>query len=137
MRRSLPPRWRAPALLIIAALIALVVGGASHGWKTVLYVIPIPLAVGTFLFVMAGRDTDYGAALRRQLDERQKLQRLEMQALVGRVLSLAVGISYVVAIAARAVLWPWAILLGLTVISFIAGRLIYGERGGGPGTDAR
>jgi hypothetical protein len=49
MRRSLPPRWRAPAVLIIVALIALVVGGASHGWKTVLYVIPIPLAVGTFL----------------------------------------------------------------------------------------
>jgi hypothetical protein len=96
----------------------------------VLYVIPIPLAVGTFLFVMAGRDTDYGAALRRQLDERQEVQRLEMQALVGRVLSLAVGISYVVAIAARAVLWPSEILLGLTVISSIAGRLIYGERGG-------
>ena len=49
MRRSLPLRWRAPAVLIIAALIALVVGGASHGWKTVLYVIPIPLAVETFL----------------------------------------------------------------------------------------
>jgi hypothetical protein len=88
-------------------------------------------------FVMAGRDTDYGAALRRRLDQRQERQRLEMQALVGRVLSLAVGIAYVVAIAARAVLWPWAILLGLTVISFIAGRLIYGERCGGPGTDAR
>jgi hypothetical protein len=136
MRRSLPPRWRAPALLIIAALIALAVGGASHGWKTVLYVVPIPLAVGTFLFVMAGRDSDYGAALRRQLDERQALQRLKMQALVGRVLSLAVTISYVVAIAARAVLWPWAVLLGLMAISFIAGQLIYGARGGGPGEDA-
>jgi hypothetical protein len=132
MRRSLPARWRAPTLLIIATLIALGVGGASHGWKTVLYVIPIPVAVGTFLFAMARRDSDYGAALRGEADERQALQRLKIQALVGRVLSLAVVAAYAVAIATRALLWPSAILLALMAISFIVGQLIYGERGSRP-----
>jgi hypothetical protein len=128
MMRSLPPRWRVPALLIVAALIALVIGGTKHGWKTVLYMLPIPLIVGIFLYIMAGRDSDYGAALRRQLDERQAFQRLKMQALVGRVLSLAVAIAYIVAVAAKVVLWPWAILLGLMATSLVAGQLIYGER---------
>jgi hypothetical protein len=132
MRRSLPPRWRAPAVLLVAALVALVIGGAIHGWVTVLYVLPIPLAVGTFLFLMSGRDSDYGALLRRQLDERQVLKRLKVQALVGRVLSLAVVISYGVSIAAKSARWPWAILVGLMAISFIAGLLFYRESDAGP-----
>jgi hypothetical protein len=135
MRRSLPPRWRALALLLVAALVALVTGGATHGWKTVLYVLPILVLVLAFLYAMAGRDTDYGAALRRERDERQAAQRLKMQALVGRVLSLAVAGAYAIAVAAKAVLWPWAILIGLLAISFVAGQLIYGERGG-TGDDA-
>jgi hypothetical protein len=135
MMRALPPRWRSPAILAIVAVVALAIGGASHGWKTVLYVLPIPLAVGTFMFAMAGRESDYGAVLRRQLDERQSLQRLKIQALVGRVLSLAVAIAYVVVIATRAVLWPWAILVGVMAIAFVAGQLIYGERGEGSSSE--
>lgn len=62
---------------------------------------PILLVVGTFLFVTAGRDTDYGAALRFQFDERQQLARLKTQALVGRVLSIAVAIAYAVVLATQ------------------------------------
>jgi hypothetical protein len=129
MRRALSPRWRAPTLLITVALIALAVVGATHGWRTALDIVPVPLVVGTWLFVNAGRDSDYGAALRFHLDERQALQRLKMLALAGRVLSLAVVIAYVVALATHAVLWPWAILLALMAASLITGQLIY-ERGG-------
>jgi hypothetical protein len=131
MRGSLPPRWRAPAILVVAGLAALVIGGASHGWVTVLYVLPIPLAVGTFLCLMSGRDSDYGALLRRQLDERQVIKRLRVQALVGRVLSLAVVISYGISIAAKSARWPWAILAGLMAISFVAGLLYYREQADG------
>jgi hypothetical protein len=136
MRRSLPPRWRALVLLLVAALGAVAIGGATHGWRSVLYVLPIPLAILAFVYIMAGRDSDYGAALRLERDERQAVLRLKMQALVGRVLSLAVAVAYVVAVAAKAMLWPWAVLLGVMVISFIAGQLIYGERRGGIGDDA-
>lgn len=131
MTRSIPPRWRAPAILTVAVLASLVAGGATHGWKTVLYVLPIPLAVLVFMYVNAGRDTDYGASLRFQLDERQRLQRLQKQALVGRVLSLAVVIGYPVALAVGATIWPWAVLLGVIAVSFVAGQLAYSERGGG------
>jgi len=64
---------------------------------------------------------------RHQLDERQSQDRLKVQALVGRVLSAAVAVAYIAASAANTALWPWAVLLGLMAISFISGRLIYGE----------
>ena len=130
MRRSLPSRWRALMVLAIAALVALGIGAAHHGWKSVLYVLPIVLAIGIFAFVTSGRDTDYGAALRAEFDERQQLQRLKTQALVGRVLSIAVTFAYVVVLVAHAIVWPWAVLLALMAASFIGGRLLYGERGG-------
>jgi MFS family permease len=127
--RSISPRMRAPALLAIAGLVALVIGGATHGWASVADVAPILVLVVAAFFILGGRDSDPGAAIRRQLDERQAQQRLKVQALVGRVLSLAVAIAYIVASATSATLWPWAILLGLLVISFLAGWVVYGERG--------
>jgi hypothetical protein len=127
---SISPRLRAPALLAAAAVVALGVGGATHGWASVADVLPIPLVAVVALFILGGRDSDRGAAVRRQLDERQAEQRLKVQALVGRVLSLAVAVAYIVATATRATLWPWAVLLGLLAVSFLAGWLAYGERGG-------
>jgi MFS family permease len=119
---------RAPALLAIGGLAALAIGGATHGWASVADVAPIPIVIVAAFVILGGRDTDPGAAIRRQLDERQAQQRLKVQALVGRVLSLAVAIGYLVASATSATLWPWAVLLGLLCISFLAGWLTYGER---------
>jgi hypothetical protein len=104
-----------------------VIGGATHGWASVAYVVPIPVVVVIALYISGGRDNDMGAAIRYKLDERQAYERLKVQALVGRVLSLAVAVAYLVASAAKVALWPWAILLGLMVISFLVGRLVYGE----------
>jgi hypothetical protein len=132
---SISPRLRAPALLAAAGSVALVVGGATHGWASAGDLLPIPLVAVVALFILGGRDTDRGAAVRRQLDERQAEQRLKVQALVGRVLSLAVAVAYIVASATRATLWPWAILLGLLVVSFLAGWRAYGVRGGVNGND--
>jgi len=133
--RSMSPQLRAPALLAIASLIALAVGGSTHGWSSVADVIPIPVVAIVALFILGGRDTDPGAAIRRQLDERQAMQRLKVQAVVGRVLSLAVAIGYIVASATSATLWPWALLLGLVGLSFLSGWFAYGERGGSHGQD--
>jgi hypothetical protein len=127
MKRSIPPRLRAPALLAVGALVVLAIGGATHGWASVAYVVPIPVVVVIALYISGGRDNDMGAAIRYELDERQAYERLKVQALVGRVLSLAVAVAYLVASAAKVALWPWAILLGLMVISFLVGRLVYGE----------
>ena len=50
-----------------------------------------------------------------------------------RSLSIAVAIAYVVVLAAHAVVWPWAVLLGLMAASFVGGRLLYGEGEGDAG----
>jgi hypothetical protein len=135
MKRSIPPRLRAPALLGLAAVVAVVLEGATHGWSRLVHA-PGPLAILAWVmvigvYVWSRRDSDIGAVLRRQPDERQVYARLRVQALVGRVLSVAVAVGYVVASATKAMLWPWAVLLGLVAAAFFAGWLMYGERGGG------
>ena len=129
MKSSMSPRLRAPVLFAAGTLIVLVVGGATRGWSSLADVVPIPLIVLVALYALGGRETDSGALIRRQLDERQAYDRLRVQALVGRVLSLAVATAYTIAVATKATLWPWAILLGLMTISFVIGRLLYGDRG--------
>jgi hypothetical protein len=85
-------------------------------------VAPIPIVVVVALVALSGRDSDTGAMVRGQLDERQEYERLRVQALVGRVLSIAVAIAYAIAVAADSKLWPWAILIGLMAVSFLVGR---------------
>lgn len=125
MKRSLSPRLRAPVLFAAGTLVVLVLGGAAYGWSSVADVVPIPLIIIVALYALGRRDTDSGALIRRQLDERQAYDRLKVQALVGRVLSLSVATAYTIAVATKARLWPWAILLGLMTISFVTGRLLY------------
>jgi MFS family permease len=134
-RRSMSPRLRAPVVLAAASLVALAIGGATHGWASVPDVVPIPVVLVVGFFILGGRDSDPGAAVRRQLDERQVEQRLKVQALVGRVMSLAAAVGYIVASATSATLWPWAVLLGLVVISFLAGWVAYGQGRGLHGQD--
>jgi hypothetical protein len=135
MRRSIPPRLRAPALLAVAAVVAVVLEGATRGWSSLVHA-PGPLGIAAVLVVgfawWARRsDTDMGAVMRREPDERQAYARLRVQALVGRALSLAVAVGYLVASAAKVTLWPWAALLGVLAVAFVAGWLFYGDRGGG------
>ena len=89
MKLSVPPRLRAPVILSVASVAALAVGGATHGWSGLAYVLPIPVVVVTAFFVLGGRDTDSGALIRSERDERQAHERLRVQAVVGRVLSIA------------------------------------------------
>lgn len=65
------------------------------------------------------------AALRHETDERQEYHRLQVQALVGKVMSLAVAVAYLVAVTAKVQLWPFAIFLGLAVAAQLAGRVLY------------
>jgi hypothetical protein len=114
-------------------VVAVVLEGVTRGWSGLIHpqipgAIALALVIGFYLW--GRRDTDMGAAIRRQLDERQAYARLRVQALVGRVLSAAVAVAFVVASATKAMLWPWAVLLGLEAVAFFAGWLMYSERGG-------
>jgi hypothetical protein len=127
MSRQLPPRLRAPAILVVVMIVAVVIGGATHGWGTVPAILPIPITVGVWLYVNSGKETDYGAFLRREPDERQQLQRLKAQALTGRVLSVGVAVAYVIALATHSEIWPWAVGVGLMAFSFVGGFIAFGE----------
>ena len=135
MKHSVSPRLRTPTLFAAAALVVLLIGGAINGWNTLIYIIPIPIAIAVALYVLGEREGDAGDVIRKHVDERQAYERLKVQALVGRVLSIAVAVAYFVASASKTVLWPWAILLGLMVVSFLTGWLIYGEHGPWRSTD--
>ncbi len=122
MKLSLDPRLRSPLILLAAELVAVVIGVSTYGWASLASVLPILLLIPVALYVLGGRDSDVGAAVRKRLDERQEMQRLKIQALVGRAASVAVAVAYFIAVATGASLWPWAILLGVVAVAF-RGRL--------------
>ena len=132
-RGALPPRLRVPVLFVAIGIAVLAGGGARYGWASAGYLAPIVIAVAVGYYLLSGRDSDAGALVRREVDERVVGQRLRVQALVGRVLSLAVAVAYSVAVAVKATLWPFAVLLAVLAVSFAAGWLLYGEHGPGPG----
>jgi hypothetical protein len=128
MLKFLPPRLRAPVYMLVVGVIAIGVGVAVHGWVTVLMVGPLVLVVVVTYYVASGRDSEYGAMVRHGPDERQKYRQLQVQALAGRVMSAAAAIAYLVAIAIRATLWPFAVAIGLVAVSQVAGWVIYRDR---------
>ncbi len=133
-RRTSPwPRLRAPVLILVGGAAVLAIDGARYGWVGVAYFAPIVIALAVGYYVWAGRDSDTAAVIRRQTDERQATIRMQVQALVGRALAVAVAIAYLVAVATKTRLWPYAVLLAVLAVSFVAGWLIYGEHGGGRG----
>lgn len=134
MMNFLPPRLRAPVYMLVVGAIAIGVGVTAYGWVTVTVVGPFLLVVVTWYYVASGRDSDAGAMLRRQPDERQAYRVLKIQALTGKVMSAAAAIGYLVAIGIKAPLWPFAAALGLVAVSGLAGSLIYREH---PGTGER
>ena len=127
MKTSTPARWRAPLAIAIIGAGALIVGGAVHGWATVLYVAPIIIIAIVGYWIWAGRDTDTAALIRREPDERQAELRLKIQALIGRVLSLAVAVAYLYALSRHMTLWPFAALLSVPFIVGAIAWFIYHE----------
>ena len=122
-------RLRAPLVFIALSSVPVWVGGSVYGWRSVPDMIPVVIALAAALYIIGGTDTDAGAVVRRQADERQADQRLRVQALVGRALSVSVAVAYGIAVARGTALWPYAILLGILTVSFFGGWLYYGERG--------
>ncbi len=129
MRKQVPPRLRAPLQIVALCVTVGAVMVALRGWATG----PVVVLASTLVlapigyYVLSGRDSDTAAAVRRQLDERQAYRRLQMQALVGRVMSLAASVAFLVAVGVNATLWPFAVALGLPVLAAIAGRVFYGD----------
>jgi hypothetical protein len=130
MKRSVPPRLRAPlSILAGGAVIAAVV--PAHGWKPLLGLGLFTVLCAAGWYLAGGRDSDFGALMGDKADERQAYRRLKVQALVGIVTSVAVGVAYLAALAAKATLWPLGILIFVPGVTFIVGWAIYREPGDG------
>jgi hypothetical protein len=136
MMRSIPPRLRAPLTMLVGGTVIDAVMVAADGWGALISLGPLTLAAAAGYYVLTGRDIDFAAMLRRQDDERQAYRRLKIQALVGRITTLAAAIALLAAIAAKITLWPFYVFLTVPGITFLAGWAIYRAHGDGAGQQA-
>ena len=127
MMKFLPPRLRAPVNMIVGGSVITVIGVILNGWVAAAFLIPFVVIFTAWYYVLGGGDSDLAAVVLGQGDERQAYRRLRMQALVGRVLSLAVGVISIVAVAVKATLWPVLVLVGLLPLTLLAGWAMYRE----------
>ncbi len=132
MMRSIPPRLRAPLMMLAGGTVSTAVAVAAYGWGTVPYLVPVVVIVTVGYYIWGGRDSDVAAIIRYQPDERQAYRRLKIQALVGRVTSGAAAVAYLAAFAARTTLWPFAIFLAVPFAALLAGWVIYRDVTGAP-----
>jgi hypothetical protein len=128
MRKQIPARLRAPTIMATGGAAVVIVVGLAHGWSSAGAGIPVVVLATVGYYLWSGKDTDSGAVIRHQPDERQAALRLKVQALVGQVMSLAAVVTYLVAASTKVTLWPFAILVALPAVTFTAGWLAYRER---------
>jgi hypothetical protein len=131
MMKFLPPRLRAPVLMLAGGAVICAVAVIGWGWRSLISLGPVTIISVVGYYVLGGRDSDFAAMLREQADERQAYRRLKIQALVGRVTTLAATTAFLAAIAAKATLWPFYIFITVPGVTFLAGWLVYREH---PGT---
>jgi hypothetical protein len=130
MNRKLPTRLRAPLRIVLGGAVVAALNLAAFGWAAgpvLLLVLVVALAAVGY-YVWGGRDSDTGALVRGQVDERQAYYRLRVQALVGRVMTAAAVVAYLVAVPLRASLWPFAVALALPVLTMGIGWAVYRDR---------
>jgi|ACXJ01.1.fsa_nt_gi hypothetical protein len=89
MIEAIPPRLRAPALMLLGGAAIAGVVAATNGSKMLFFLGPVVIVIALGYYLLAGRDDDLGAMLRVQADERQHIRRLRIQAFVGRVTAVA------------------------------------------------
>jgi hypothetical protein len=140
MKSFVRPRWRKPAWTVLAGVVfaaALVVRGGRDWWLWV-SLVAIAVAARAFAtYVWAAEDDDVGALAGSRADERQKLLSLRSRALAFNVSALAAFTGMTVGVAIRAGWWwPFAVTLGVTGLSYLAGVAAYSTREGQPGGTA-
>ena len=131
MMRSIPPRLRAPLMMLVFGAVFAAIAVTAYGWGSLLHLGPVIIAGPAVYYVWGGRNSDSAAMIRQQLDERQAYRRLKILAVVGRVMSIGASIAFLAAWAAKATLWPFEIFLALFVVALVAGWVITREHGDG------
>jgi MFS family permease len=138
MINRIPPRLRAPFRVLAVGVVIIAVAIATHGWGPPVYLVLVPfvLLVAGGYYVWGAQDSDSAAMIRREPDERQAYRQLKVQALVGKVMSLASAVAYLVAVGLKASFWPFGIALALPVLTALVGWRLYRDRGQGGDDDS-
>jgi hypothetical protein len=122
-------RLRAPAAMIAGGAALAAADAVGRGWKQAIGVVVIAVIAAIGYYIVGGRDSDFGAMVGQKVDERQNLLRTRAQALAGVVVAFTAVVGYVVAIALRDPVWPFALFAGVDAAAFIVGLAIFGARG--------
>ena len=130
MMRFIRPRWRKPVWMVLAGAAfaaAWMIRGGRYWWVWVSLVATVTAARAFALYVWSGEDDDVGALAGSRADERQSLLSLRSRALALNVTVLAAFTGLTVAVAIRATWWwPFAVILGVTGLSYLLGLMAYG-----------
>lgn len=122
-------RLTAPVIMIIGGTGFAAATAAAYGWVAAIAVAALAAVGAIGYYMWSGRDSDTGAMFGQRVDERQSLLRTRAQALAGVAGTCAGLVGYMIAIAIKNPVWPFALIFGVQVIAFSAGLAIYGERG--------
>ena len=123
--KFLPPRLQMPVQMLVVGAVGTAIGVIFWGWAALVTVLPFTLVVAAWYYYLGGGDSDAAAVVLGRGDERQAYRRLQMQALGGKVLSLGIAVVSIAAVAAKATLWPVAVLVGLIPVSILVGWMLY------------
>jgi hypothetical protein len=139
MKSFIRPRWRKPAWVVLAGTVfaaAWVIRGGPHWWLWVSLVAILTALRAFSLYQWGGEDDDVAALAGSRADERQKLLSLRSRALAFNVTALAAFIGLTVAVALSASWWwPFAVILGVTGLTYLYGLSTYGIAEEGPADD--
>jgi len=128
MKSANPGRLAAPAIMIIGGTGLAAAVAVGQGWEAAVPAEALAVVAAIGYYVWGGRDSDFGAMIGRRVDERQSLLRMRAQSLALLAGTIAALVGYMVAVALKDPVWPFALILGIEAVTFIAGLTIYRVR---------
>jgi glucan phosphoethanolaminetransferase (alkaline phosphatase superfamily) len=119
-------RLLTPAIAVLAGTTIAVAVGIRQGWQYALVSEAVALAWAVSLYVIGGKDTDIGAVVGAQQDERQELVKLRAARLCLVVVVVAVVAGCLIAAATKNPIWPFQVVAVLIGIAYFYGLWLYG-----------
>lgn len=124
MTQRLRPRLRAPILTAVVGLALAVAVAVAAGWMAAAPVAVVSLTAAAAYYWLGGTDTDAGAMIARRADERQRTVRLQVRALAGFLMLAGASAGALVAALVNQPAWPYALTVGIGVLTFVGGLIL-------------
>ena len=115
-----------PAIAVVAGTAIAIAVGIHESWWSALASEVVALGWAVSLYVIGGKDTDIGAAVGAQGDERQELVKLRAARLCLAVVVVAVVAGCLIAAATKHAIWPFQAVAVLIGIAYFYGLWFYG-----------